>query len=129
MYPLSLHPSFLPVTLAQAQDWTSCASLQHYVSEHPDCFVEDFGEPCSGLYCYSENEYQYYTYLEFFVQKCEDPVTVEVYLDIFEDNDDHFFNYLYNQSETVDYGQGSYTGILERNATHLGFMVSVHGTD
>ena len=64
-------------------------------------------------------------YLEFFVQKCEDPVSVDVFVEL-TDEHNHDFSYLYNQSETVDYGQESYTGILERNATHLGFMVSVH---
>jgi hypothetical protein len=54
---------------------------------------------------------------------------VEVYLEIFEDNDYHTFYYLYNQSETVDYGHDYYTGILERNATHLGFMLTLHHND
>ena len=110
-----------PVT---AQDWTSCASLQHYVNEHPDCYVLEFGEPCSGLYCYGSDD----TYLDFFVQKCEDPVTVDVFVELTDEHTQyhHDFYYLFNQSETVDYGKESYTGILERNATHLGFMVSGH---
>ena len=62
-------------------------------------------------------------YTAVFIQKCEDPVTVDVY--VFDDADVAFY-YSYNESETVDYGQDSYTGILERNATHLGFMVGVH---
>ena len=120
------HPSFSlsspPVTLAQDHDWTSCASLQLYVNEHPECYVEDFGEPCSGLYCEVING-NHYIYSVVFIQKCEDPVTVDAY--VFDDADVAFY-YSYNESETVDYSQDSYTGILERNATHLGFMVGVH---
>ena len=36
------------------------------------------------------------------------------------------FYYRYNQSETVDYVQESYTGILERNATYLGLKVHLY---
>ena len=48
-------------------------------------------------------------------------------MDVYDEasNSFHEFVYSYNVSETVDFGQESFTGTLERNATHLGFMVSV----
>ena len=64
------------------------------------------------------------TFVSFIVQKCEDPVTVDVYFE-----GAHNFAYSYNQSEIVDNVVDNYTGILERNATHLGFMVSVYVTE
>ena len=109
------------VTLAQAQDGTSCASLQHYVDEHPRC---GFFYDCSTLYCYSDSDV---IYRNLSVHKCEDPVSVDVYVDVYDEdsNSFHGFIYSYNRSETVDFGQESFTGTLERNATYLGFMVSV----
>ena len=65
--------------------------------------------------------------MHFVVQRCEDPVTVDVLVELYDQDMDYYYEffYLYNQSETVDIGQESYTGILERNATHLEFMVSI----
>ena len=81
-----------------------------------------YGDPCSGLYCYDRD-----FYYDFTVQKCEDPVTVEVYYDIYRDGFYDYFEYEYNQSETVDNdgdsGLSYYTAIMDRNASHLGFEV------
>ena len=61
------------------------------------------------------------------MQKCEDPVTVEVYYDIYTDGFYDYFQYEYNQSEAVDNdvgrGLSTYTAIMDRNASHLGFEV------
>ena len=114
---------FPTVILASAQDWDSCDSLQHYVDLHPNCSISNYGEPCSGLFCYDYVSFSYY--YNFIVQKCEDPVTVDVF--VYWNSHDNvsyydYFDYLYNQSETVD-SNGSYTAIMERNASHLGFEV------
>ena len=92
------------------------------------------GGYCAGLNCYSaiysgDSRYEEIsTDLEFLVQKCEDPVTVYINVVVLngERANNYYFGHLYNQSETVDSYPGSYTGILERNATHVGFMVSVY---
>ena len=67
------------------------------------------------------------------MEKCEDPVTVEVYYskyiyhDTFTDGFYDDFQYKYNQSEAVDNdvgrGLSTYTAIMDRNASHLGFKV------
>ena len=67
------------------------------------------------------------------MEKCEDPVTVEVYyskLIYYDTITDGFyddFQYEYNQSEAVENDVGSglstYTAIMDRNASHLGFEV------
>ena len=121
--------SLLPVTLAQAQDGASCPSLQHYVDEHLPylhCYIEGNGEQCLGLSCGNES----IVIMDFFVRSCEDPVTVNTQVELYDEYRDyaHEFYYIYGQSETVIYHQMSYTGILERNATYLGFMVSVYET-
>ena len=63
-----------------------------------------------------------------FVDECQDPVTVAVHYDSYYP-DYVEFQYVYNQSEIVDnYGQGDtgrYSGILARNASHLGFEVYI----
>ena len=68
--------------------------------------------------------------MDVFFRKCEDPVTVATFVELYNEYVDisHEFFYIYDQSETVSYHQMSYTGILERNATYLGFMVSVYVT-
>ena len=122
--------SLLPVTLAQAQDGASCPSLQHYVDEQPyaNCDIKSNGELCLGMSCDNES---IGLYTAFFVRRCEDPVTVKAYVELYDEYIDytHEFYYIYDQSETVIYHQMSYTGILERNATYLGFMVSAYETE
>ena len=124
----SSNASSLLVTLAQAQDYTSCAPLQHYISEHGDCdeILSSFSGYCAGIVCYRESS-DHYEHMHFVVQRCEDPVTVDVLVELYDQDMDYYYEffYLYNQSETVDIGQESYTGILERNTTHLEFMVSI----
>ena len=62
------------------------------------------------------------------MEECQDPVSVEVHYDSYYP-DYVEFQYVYNQSEIVDnYGQGDtgrYSGILARNASHLGFEVKL----
>ena len=113
----------LLVTLAQAQDYTSCAFLHHYISEHPECEILDYGRLCSGVSCHG-----YAINTDFIVRKCQDPITVDMFVEFYDEFRDFSreFYYIYDHSETVNYRQKSYTGILERNATHLGFMVSVY---
>ena len=137
-------PSFSTAIVTQAQSgaYSSCGSLQHYIDEHPriSCYI--YGDPCSGMSC---NSYglngTHYVYVSFTVQKCEDPVTVYTYGDVgFNTGHYLYFSYEFNKSETVDtYGYGydyyyeydygydhnlsSYTAILDRNASHLGFEV------
>ena len=129
----------IPSVVVTRAQWDYCG-LDRYTQPGFNCFVENYGEPCSGIYCYNNN-----TYISIFVQKCEDPVSVLVHYDYY-DYDFGFeeFQYVYNQSETVEndgyysyysyyYGYdssgqfvepGSYTGILDRNASHLGFEVN-----
>ena len=117
-WSLSLPP---PVTLAQAQDWTSCTSLQHYVNEHPNCYIRNNSEPCSGLNCHYEDSDV--TNITFYISKCEDPVTVNVYVELYNGE---YADYEYSQSETFHLRGYSFSAILERNATHLAFMVSLY---
>ena len=117
--PLSLPP----VTLAQAQDWASCGSLQQYVNEHPDCYIlHNENEPCSELDC-DYDHISDFAYLDFHVRRCADPVTVGVYVQLY---DGEYTNVVYNQSETFQFLDYSFSAILERNATHLAFMVSLY---
>ena len=64
------------------------------------------------------------------MEECQDPVTVAVRYGTYGDTDVDYsnsveFQYVYNQSEIVDQGDtGRYSGILARNASHLGFEVS-----
>ena len=68
------------------------------------------------------------------MDECKDPVTVLVDYaawtaydgDCIEDYSNSVdFRYVYNKSEIVDQGDtGRYSGILARNASHLGFEVS-----
>ena len=118
--PLSLPP----VTLAQAQDWASCGSLQQYVNEHPNCdiLLLNEQEPCAELEC-DYFDTSDFAYLGFFLSRCEDPVTVGVYVELY--NGEHT-GLSYNQSETFHFEDYSFSAILERNATHLAFMVSLY---
>ena len=120
---LSWSLSLPPITLAQAHGWVSCTSLQHYVDEHPNCFINGdthYLQPCE-LNCHYEDSDV--TNIDFYVSKCEDPVTVYVYLELYNGE---YTNYWYNQSETFHFGGYSFNAILERNATHLAFMVGLY---
>ena len=72
-------------------------------------------------------------YLSVFVEECEDPASVLVHYDLYNEDSFDEFQYVFNQSEIVDndgiysYGDsGRYTGIMARNASHLGFEVYTH---
>ena len=72
-------------------------------------------------------------YLSVFVEECEDPASVLVHYDLYDEDSFDEFQYVFNQSEIVDndgiysYGDsGRYTGIMARNASHLGFEVYTH---
>lgn len=90
----------------------SCNSLQHYKDTHPNCVAYT----CSELMC-NDN----ITRVDITVQKCEDPVTV----DVFMSSEGGDFAYLFDQSETVETydGSNSFTAIMDRNASDLGFEV------
>ena len=81
----------------------------------------DISEPCSKLNCYYDDSDV--VNMEFNVRKCEDPVTVDVDLSLY--NGYSYPYYEYNQSETFQFQNYSFSAILERNATHLAFMVSL----
>lgn len=98
----------------QAQN--SCGSLQHYVDTHQGCHINR--DSCSGLSCYDN-----ITNISFIVQNCEDPVTVDVYVESNKGGDPAYLSYQFNQSETVNTEFNSFTAIMDRNASHLGFMV------
>ena len=124
------------VTQAQSGAYSSCGSLQHYINEHLPISCRIYGDPCYGMSCYNYgiNDTRY-VYASFTVQKCEDPVTVYTYAYVTTANHYLSFSYQFNKSETIDYyhydydydydNLSSYTAILDRNATHLGFEVNV----
>ena len=126
--PPSLPPS-PPVSTTSAQTPThssqdSCSSVYSYFQSHPSCYVYDTREGgCSGFNCSWNN-----SFLEVNVEECQDPVTVAVHYDSYYSGYVEF-QYVYDQSEIVDnYGQvdtGRYSGILARNASHLGFEVYI----
>ena len=136
--PGSPRPSLLPVILTSAQSGDdSCSSLNQYVVWNPNCYIYSFGAPCSGLYCYDDTTN---TYVEIEVNECEDPVSVLVFYEHYDSTIRHYeeFQYLFNQSESVendgiysyydysgfgDVDAGTFTAIMERNASHLGFEV------
>ena len=100
----------------------SCDSLQHYEDTHPNCSA--FTYTCSGVIC--DNNI---TYVHITVQKCEDPVTVDVFMYSTKGGDFSYLSYSFNQSETVEtYDEMDYfTAIMDRNASDLGFEVCVAG--
>ena len=131
-----------PVSTTSAQTPTdssqdSCSSVYSYVQSRPSCYIYDYDydtheEGCSAFYC-SWNS----SFIDVNVEECQDPVSVAVlyaryggdYTSEDYDYSDYVeFQYVYNQSETVDnyaWGDtGKYSGILARNASHLGFGVS-----
>ena len=118
--------SLPPVTLAQAQDWASCASLQQYVNEHPHCSIPGnfFDVPCIELNCHynDSSESSDVTKVDFYVSRCDDPVSVGVDIEL---SNGEYTSLGYTQSETFQFLDYSFSAILERNATHLAFMVSL----
>ena len=121
--------------VAHAQNY-SCEHLEQYVDEHPSCYLYRTysDEICYGMYCRGSGPNGSditSLYRSFSVQRCRDPVTVYTYTYFFRNGYYYRYSYTFDQSETVDnpyyyYYNGrntSYTGILERNATHLGFEV------
>ena len=62
-----------------------------------------------------------------YISNCEDPAYVEVNVDYTNEDlsDYHEFYYYFNQSETVNNEYGTYSAIVERNSSFLGFMVSI----
>ena len=121
----------LPVSTTSAQTPTdstqdSCSSVYSYFQSHPSCSIYDYDAHeggCSGFYC-SWNS----SFIEVYVEECQDQVSVAAHYDSYYP-DYVEFQYVYNQSEIVDnYGQGDtgrYSGILARNASHLGFEVKL----
>ena len=99
--------------VTQAQ--TSCGSLQHYVDTHQNFHIS--GHSCSGLSCHDNN-----TDISFTVQKCEDPVTVDVYI-MESSKKRESLSYQFKQSETMITEFNTFTAIMDRNTSHLGFEV------
>ena len=68
--------------------------------------------------------------MDFYVRRCEDPVTVDVYLALYHNGRYTTVHHEYNQSDTFLFEAGhSTSAILERNATHLAFMVSLYNIE
>ena len=128
------------VTHAQSGAYSSCGSLQHYIDGHPHMSCYIYEDSCSGMSCYGYGiNGTNYVSTSFTVQKCEDPVTVYTYASISIGHHYFSFSYEFNKSETIDsdghyyyyydydydydYNLSSYTAILDRNASHLGFEV------
>ena len=124
--------------VAHAQNYSSCEPFEQYVDEHPDCYIyHTYGdhEICYGMRCRGGPNGSNITYLytSFSVHRCQDPVTVYTYARLrYQNGPYHRYTYTFDQSETVDnldpyyYYDGlntSYTAILDRNASHLGFEV------
>ena len=125
--------------VAHAQNYSSCEPLEQYVDEHPDCYVYHSyyyhnDEPCSGIRCVGSGPNDTnitYLFTSFTVQRCQDPVTLYTYTNVYQNDLHHYYLYIFNQSERVDnvgyyyhhYLNTSYTAILDRNASHLGFEV------
>ena len=133
----AIHSTFTySVPIAHAQNY-SCESLEQYVDQHSDqdCYIYQY-PPCSGMSCSDQGGSTANTYASIYIQRCEDPVTVYTYVDVYQNGHYHYYSYEFNQSETVDtYGYyydyddhgnhnlSSLTAILDRNASHLGFEV------
>ena len=132
-------PSSLPIANQVWAQNFSCESFEQYVDQHPDCYIQTYSyEPCLGISC-SDRNGSMYIYSSFDVHRCQDPVTVYVYGSVRKDGR-FYFSHQFDQSETVDtngyyYGSdyyyhddhqniSSYTAILDRNFTHLGFEVT-----
>ena len=136
---LLFHYVFIAI-VAHAQNYSSCEPLQQYVDEHPGCYIyyNYYDEICYGMRCSGSGPNGSnitYLYTRFNVQRCQDPVTVSTYAYMYQNGRYHGFSYTFDQSETVDnldyyyyyyydsYDDVSYTAILDRNASHLGFEV------
>ena len=100
------------VIFTQAQ---TCGPLQHYVDTHQSCHIN--GNSCSGLSCYDNS-----TDISFTVQKCEDPVTVDVYI-MESSKKREPLSYQFKRSETMNTEFNTFTAIMDRNTSHLGFKV------
>ena len=118
--PLSLPPA----TLAQAQDWTSSASLQQYVNEHSHCSIpENFLNIELNCHYNDSSDSSDVTKVDFYVGRCDEPVSVGVHIELYNGE---YTDFEYTQSETFHFKDYSFSAILERNATHLAFMVSLY---
>ena len=125
-------------SLAWAQNF-SCESFEQYVDQHPGCYILTYSyEPCLGIRC-SEYNGSTYIYSSFYVQRCQDPVTVYASASVRKDGRYYYLSHSFDQSETVNtngyyysydyhyhnhHQNSSYTAILDRNSSHLDFEVT-----
>ena len=127
--------SVIIAIVAHAQNY-SCEHLEQYAEEQ-GCYLyrNYYDKICYGMRCSGSGPNGSnitYLYRRFSVQRCQDPVTVYTYVRMRRNGYYYRFSYTFDQSETIDnpydyyYYNGrniSYTAILDRNATHLGFEV------
>ena len=113
--------------------------MEQYVNEHPGCYIYysyyDGYRICYGMSCRSSGPNgSDITSLRtsFSVRRCQDPVNVYTYASMYQNGRYHYYYYTFYQSETLDnpgyyyYNRNtSYTAILDRNASHLGFEVNL----
>ena len=123
--------------VAHAQNYSSCEPLEQYEDEHTGCSIYPtyYREICPGMRCRGSGPNGSnitYLYARFSVRRCQDPVTVYTYVYMYRNGRYHRYSYTFNQSETVDHLDNyyyynspntSYTAIMDRNASHLGFEV------
>ena len=125
IYPVFLCPTSATVSAqpptGSSQD-SSCSSVLRYIQTHPGCAIVDrifVGfSTCSNILCSLDK-----SYLNAVLHEC--PVSVYIQFELYYVTK---VIHVFSQSETVE-TQGSngdtwkYTGIMARNASHLGFEV------
>lgn len=127
---------FVPIAVVAHAQNDSCESLEEYVDQHSNLSCYIYQNPlCYGMYCSNQGGSTTITYGGFYVQRCEDPVTVYTYARVIQSGHYHYYSYTFNQSETVDtngyfsdhdhsnHNLSSLTAFLDRNSSHLGFEV------
>ena len=108
-----------------ASPWDSCSFVKGYADSHIKCHLSIFCMNCCSLIICSEVDF----YLKVRVRECANPASVEVTYGWYGENP-AYFKYVFEQSETVrnvsKQSNGDtrrYTGIVARNASHLGLEV------